>query len=129
MIRASFHLFFAGALKIGDYIILRNPKFESHLSSEGILVEDVYMDGDVKNISDFIFCVHQQRQYSASKELESFERSVPDVLNAPDHVKKYITALQRGRDNENELNENYLKNQIGKVVVFGDTIQVPLVIS
>jgi hypothetical protein len=31
---------------------------------------------------------------------------------------------QRGRDNENILNDSYMKNKVGQVVLFGDVIQV-----
>jgi hypothetical protein len=34
------------------------------------------------------------------------------------------TSIQRGRDNEKKLNDNYMRKKHGQVVAFGDIIQV-----
>lgn len=40
--------------------------------TEGILVEELLAKPDSSDFEDNLFCVHLQRQYSASKELEEF---------------------------------------------------------
>lgn len=40
--------------------------------TEGILLEDLLAKNEQSDFEDNLFCVHLQRQYSASKELEEF---------------------------------------------------------
>ena len=98
-------------------------------------------------LDDCIFCVHLQRQYSAARELEEFLKTKNDSSTDESRAAKYFQALkvfwhthipfcfpkvivafrlflQRGSDNENKLNDSYMKKKIGQVVVFGDIIQV-----
>jgi hypothetical protein len=91
-------MWLVGALKLGDYIILRTDTFDlstGYLGSEGIIVDDLFLESDSKNISDCLFCVHPQRNYSAAKELQSFL----DTLKINDNIEDenllhYIKALQ-----------------------------------
>ena len=85
-----------GTLKIGDVVILKNLAYGSFLSAEGIFVEDVVMDRDLNNITDYLFAVHLTRQYSAAKELESFVtyNEIARDDEQADHVRKYLRALE-----------------------------------
>ena len=81
-------------LRIGDYVTFKNLKYNSLLCAEGILLEDVIVDENVKVLDDCLFCIHLQRQYSASKELEEFIAS-RDSANVDDaNSAKYYHALQ-----------------------------------
>jgi len=109
-------------LKIGDWITLKNSRIGSYISAEGILSDDLY----ATETGDNIFAVHLMRQYSASRELEDFlqqQRENPDLMNDISS-QKYKAALQRGKDNENKLNESYMEQRLCSPVVFGDVIQL-----
>lgn len=114
------------SLKIGDFVTLRDPTFNIFLGVEGILNEDVFGMEEISNIHDAIFCVHLQRQYSASRELHSFlQRHGNDPRSITDENEiNYLKALERGRDNENSLNDTYMRKKMGQVVLFGDVIQL-----
>ena len=117
----------AGALRIGDIITLQNLPLSSYLSAEGILLDDIYVSEDLSKFEDNLFQVHLQRQYSAAKEYDNFLREYQLDENSEVeeiHLKKYMEALKRGRDNEKKLNDGYLKNKTGINVVFGDVIQL-----
>ena len=113
-------------LKIGDLITLRSPKWERFLGAEGILLDDLIVKEALKEFDDCIFSVHLQRQYSASRELESFLETYYVDENAikDEGMKQYLKALQKGRDNEVKLNNMYMKNKVGLPVGFGDVIQL-----
>lgn len=64
--------FLLDSLKIGDYILLRDLSAGVFLAVEGILNDDIGGMADIDTIHDAIFCVHLQRQYSASRELNAF---------------------------------------------------------
>ena len=66
------------------------------LSVEGILVDDVYGFDTILSIHDALFCVHLQRQYSASRELNAFlDQYGMDVKNISDESElKYLQALE-----------------------------------
>lgn len=83
-------------MKIGDYIILKDVNLGCFLSVEGILVDDVYGADTVPSIHDALFCVHLQRQYSASRELNAFlEQYGMDMKNITDESElKYFQALE-----------------------------------
>lgn len=114
------------SLKIGDYIILRDLGAGVFLAVEGILNDDIGGMPDIDAIHDAIFCVHLQRQYSASRELNAFlQKHDMDSGNVTEvNELNYLKALERGRDNENSLNDTYMKKKMGQVVLFGDVIQV-----
>jgi hypothetical protein len=97
---------------------------------EGILLEDVSVVEGTDNLIDCIFCVHLQRQYSASRDLQAFLKTYNnDVKSIEDEsAKKYLLALQKGRENEKKLNDSYMKNKYGQRVNFGDIIQVLLLV-
>lgn len=106
-----------GVLKIGDYITIKNLFLNYYLCAEGILVEDIVVDEKSSSFEDSLFCIYLQRQYSAARELEEFLRT--------SHTdEKVLHALQRGRDNENQLNESYMSHKVGTPVCFGDTVQL-----
>ncbi len=62
----------ADELKIGDYITLKCVKIDSFMYTEGILVEELLAKNEMSDFEDNLFCIHLQRQYSASKELDEF---------------------------------------------------------
>lgn len=66
------------------------------MSAEGILLEDVNVNGDIRAFSDAVFCVHLQRKYSASRELADYlSANKIDVNNIDDeNTMKYLKALQ-----------------------------------
>lgn len=135
-------------MKIGDYIVLTDAQLGCFLGVEGILLEDLVGVDSISNLHDCIFCVHQQRQYSASRELNAFlEKYNMDVKSITEESElRYLAALevsahswvcllqcltlggvcmvQRGMENENKLNDNYMRKKLGQVVSFGDVIQV-----
>ncbi len=87
-----------GFLQIGDYVSFKNIDHNCMLCAEGILLEDLIVEDDGKVFDDSIFCVHLQRQYSASRELEEFittnqvdVRSIQDI-----NLAKYFSALKVG---------------------------------
>ena len=83
-------------LRIGDYIAFKNVKFDCHLSAEGILLEDLIVDDNSRRIDDSLFCIHLQRQYSASRELEEFISAKQKNSNQSDDLSaaKYFQALK-----------------------------------
>jgi hypothetical protein len=73
MLTNVFHfLTVAEELRIGDYITLKCVKADSYMYTEGILIEDLLAKQALSDFEDNLFCVHLQRQYSASKELEEY---------------------------------------------------------
>lgn len=66
-----------------------------YLGVEGILLEDLVAT-DGFNLQDSLFCVHLQRQYSASRDLNAFlENYDMDIKSIEDEgAKKYLIALQ-----------------------------------
>ena len=68
-----------------------------YASSEGILIEDVVGLSDVAgSLYDSIFCIHLQRQYSASRELNAFlENYDTDASTIEDKSElEYLQALE-----------------------------------
>jgi hypothetical protein len=123
---SSTFIILLGSLKIGDLILLKDVSRNIYLNVEGILQTDLCACDGTENILDNIFCVHLQRQYSASRDLSAF---LVNYGNDPrsiveESAKKYLLALQRGRENEKKLNDNYMKKKFGQKVSFGDIIQV-----
>lgn len=59
-------------------------------------MDDVYGDDQIISIHDSLFCVHQQRQYSAARELNAFlEQYSMDVKSIKDESEvKYYQALE-----------------------------------
>ena len=115
----------ANVLRIGDYVTIKCVKWDSFLTAQGILNGDLCVSND-SSFDDTLFCVHLQRQYSAFREMNEFILSNNiDVKNIKDpNQAKYYKALTRGYFNENKLNDSYMKNKLGKPVVFGDIIQL-----
>ena len=77
------------------------------MSVEGILLEDVFGVDERNSLEDAIFCVHLQRQYSASRDLNAFlkhydmdERKIED-----EGAKRHLKALK-------VINVKVLKNII-----------------
>lgn len=75
-------------------------KHDGFLSAEGILLEDVVVNGSLATISDSTFCVHLQRQYSALTELNEFmnlyhfgDQGPPQENSS---TAKYLHALKVG---------------------------------
>ena len=115
-------------LKIGDLISLKSPKWECWLGTEGILLDNLSVTDLIDEYGDCIFAIHLQRQYSASRELDSFletyANNMHDLPTADDSMKQYLKALNKGRDNEIRLNDVYMQNKIGQPVNFGDILQL-----
>ncbi len=107
-------------------MLLKDSTRGCYLSVEGILKEDISVVEGTDNLLDCIFCVHLQRQYSASRDLQAFMKNYNYDVKAIDdeNAKKYLLALQKGRENEKKLNDSYMKNKYGQRVHFGDIIQV-----
>lgn len=84
------------SLKIGDFVILKDQSFNIFLGVEGILNEDVCGLEDINSIHDAIFCVHLQRQYSASRELATFlQKHGNDPRSITDENElNYLKALE-----------------------------------
>lgn len=70
--------------------------FNSYMSAEGILLEDVTVSKDIRKFSDAIFCIHLQRKYSASRELQSYMKTNQiDISSVEDEsTLKYLQALE-----------------------------------
>lgn len=83
-------------MRIGDYILLKDTQRNAFLSAEGILLEDINAVEGTENLIDCLFCVHLQRQYSASRDLQAFLNNYGnDVKKIEDEsAKKYLLALQ-----------------------------------
>ena len=109
-------------LRIGDFVTFTNGKFQGMLCAEGILLEDVILRGDITTLDDALYCIHLQRQYSASREYEEYMRAEHDPDDAS--LIKYVAALKKGRDNETKLNNGYMAKQMGEPVKFGDIVQL-----
>jgi hypothetical protein len=77
-------------------VTFKNIKFDCHLSAEGILLEDLIVDESSKRFDDSIFCIHLQRQYSASRELEEFISTKHSMVKQTEDfsMAKYFQALK-----------------------------------
>jgi hypothetical protein len=87
-------------LKIGDYITIKNLRLNSFLCAEGILFEDIIVNDSIDSFEDALFCIHLQRQYSASSELEAFAQTYKIDVSATvedTNTAKYLHALQVGK--------------------------------
>lgn len=75
---------------------MKDTSFGYYLSAEGILINDMYGLEDISSLHDALFCVHLQRQYSASRELNTFlEAYGMDTKNIIDEGElKYLQALE-----------------------------------
>eukprot|EP01038_Epipyxis_sp_PR26KG_P007796 gene7796-10591_t len=112
-------------IRIGDIITLKFPKYQSYLSAEGILVEDVGVSSSTKLFEEHLFQIYVQRQYSATNELEEFTKYYQDDMETSDpSTKNHYEALLRGKENEAKLNLNVMKNKTGNLLCFGDIIQL-----
>ena len=58
----------ANILRIGDYVLFKDVARSLFLAAEGILRTDIECTNGV-DLNDSLFCVHLQRQYSASRDL------------------------------------------------------------
>lgn len=76
-------------------MLFKDITFSSYLCVEGILLEDV-VGNSTDFLQDSIFCVHLQRQYSASRDLNAFLANYGmDPKNVVDEgAKKYLQALE-----------------------------------
>jgi hypothetical protein len=83
-------------LSIGDYVLFKDVVRHLYLGVEGILNEDVIGNNDVDFLQDSIFCVHLQRQYSASRDLNAYLAHYGmDPRNIVEEgAKKYLQALE-----------------------------------
>ena len=112
----------ASVLHIGDIVTLGDVNLEGHyLYAEGVLSEDVFVNDDLRRIDDMLFCIENQRQYSASKELEEFLKTHDPTDPA---LVKYYDVLLKGQQNEQSLNDKYMAEKLGQPVFFGDSVQL-----
>lgn len=88
-------MLYTDALRIGDLVLLKDVARGLYLGVEGILNEDLVATEGI-NLQDSLFCIHLQRQYSASRDLNAFlENFDMDVKNIEDEgAKKFLIALQ-----------------------------------
>ena len=77
-------------------MLLKDVIRNSYLCAEGILSEDISAYEGTDNLLDAIYCVHLQRQYSASRDLQAFLANYGnDIKKIEDEsAKKYLLALQ-----------------------------------
>lgn len=77
-------------------MLLKDTQRNAYLSAEGILLEDINATEGTNNLVDCLFCVHLQRQYSASRDLQAFLNIYGnDAKKIEDEsAKKYYLALQ-----------------------------------
>ena len=111
-------------VRIGDLITLKFVRFQSFLSSEGILSEDIFVTPGSNSFEDHLFQVCAQRQYSAKSEYEEFNAKMEGKELNDEGLQKHFSALVRGKGNEMRMNEVYMKHRIGNNVLFGDTVQL-----
>lgn len=113
-------------LRIGDIITLKYSRYTAYLSAEGILVEDVGVSPSTKSFEDSLFEVCIQLQYSAANGFDEFVEKFPgDLASIRDkETKKHFNALIRGKQNEILMNESFMKQKVGSVVKFGETVQL-----
>ncbi len=91
------HILVSGSdtLKIGDLVLLKDVVRGCTLSVEGILDDDMCGSKGLLSLHDSLFCVHLQRQYSASRDLNAFLDSIGDVRNIKDDsILRYLAALE-----------------------------------
>ena len=111
-------------LKIGDYITLKVGVLNSYLGGEGIFVNDVFVDENISRFDDYVFCIHIQKQYNASKELSTFLSTYNVDEEEDPKLQKYLVSLRRGQRSEETLNVEYMQRKAGNPVLFGDIIQL-----
>lgn len=77
-------------------MLLKDVFCNCYLTVEGILNEEICVVEGADNLLDALFCVHLQRQYSASRDLNAFLKQYDnDVKKIEDEsAKKYLLALQ-----------------------------------
>ena len=68
-------------LRIGDLITLKYIRYQSHLSCEGLLNDEVHLNPNQQEFEYHLFQVCTTRQYSAKLEYEDFIKRVGDVNN------------------------------------------------
>jgi hypothetical protein len=86
-------------LKIGDLVFFKDVVRNINLGVEGILMESLVGIDESFSLQDSIFCIHLQRQYSASRDLNAFfdhfKKLRNDTRNIEDEsAKRYLKALQ-----------------------------------
>ena len=106
-----------------------NAKHAGMLSAEGILLPNLILNTNLVTLDDALFCIHLQRQYSASREFDDYMNSIKvdgegNNKDAEASASKFLHALKKGRNNETKLNNDYMKKRIGEPVKFGDVIQL-----
>ena len=118
-------------LKIGDYVHLKFIKLNGFLSAEGVLEDELYCDNNVEDFDDVLFQVQLQRQYSAAYELNLFSKRQAEAkaenpygYTEDKRTTQFRNALVKGRDNEINMNESFMKERLGTSVCFGDVIQL-----
>jgi uncharacterized protein with PIN domain len=77
-------------------VTLKSLKLDGYLSADGILSSDLVISTHRSSFEDCLFCLHLQRQYSATRELEEFLHTYEvDVNNvAEEATSKFLHALQ-----------------------------------
>lgn len=113
-------------LRIGDFVTLKFLKYSAFLSAEGILVEDVGVTSSIKPFEDNIFQITIQLQYSAANGFHEFIENYPgNISEITDRdTKKHLNALMKGKQNEASMNEAFMKQKMGTIIKFGETIQL-----
>ena len=112
-------------LRIGDLITLKYIRYQSHLSCEGLLNDEVHLNPNQHEFEYHLFQVCTTRQYSAKLEYEDFIKRVGDVNNIKaTSDKKHYAALVKGKGNEMKMNESLMQHKMGNHVVFGEVIQL-----
>jgi hypothetical protein len=129
-------------LCIGDIVTLRFQR-GFFVASEGMLEFGLTVRERDHMVEDYLFEVHLPNQYSASIELDEFEASMEGeleelaknreegdeeaelaFLRSKEQMYKYLKALQRGKKNEESLNQSYMEQKRGSAIAYGESIQL-----
>ncbi|MGB0674709.1 MAG: ATP synthase F0 subunit B, partial [Candidatus Nanopelagicales bacterium] len=73
----------------------------------------------------------EEAQAEASRVLEEYkeqynldEEDENDQSEEAENTRQFLGALQRGKENEQKLNQSYMRQKIGSAVKYGDVIQL-----
>ncbi len=97
-------------------------KFDKMLCADGILAEYLNVDTCENLLDDFLFCIHFQRQYSAAAEFADYQAAL--ASGSASSNKTVARALQKGKNNETLLNDDYMETKCTEILTFGSVIQV-----
>ena len=111
-------------------------------SAEGVLEENVTVQTKPVYYDECVWQICLQHQYSAARELDEYkaqheessqaekgdgddddEASKKRAKGSKSYLKQ-VKSLERGKRNEQRLNEQYMKSRAGTPILYGDVIQL-----